>query len=70
MLNVYDNGHVYLGRVKDLIKYLVENCEDKDELRVLLEDFEKLEDDDIVALNYDYKMGYILEWWRQSDKVN
>ena len=70
MLNVYDNGEVCLGRVKDLIKYFVENCEDKDELRALLEGFEKLEEDGIVALNYDHGMGYSFGWWKQSDKVN
>ena len=33
------------------------------------EDFEKLNDEDIVALNYDNGMGYSFDYWEQSDKV-
>lgn len=70
MFDVYDNGEICLGRAKDLIKYIVENCDDKDELRDLLECFEDIEDDDIVALNYDHGMGYSMDWWTKDDKVN
>lgn len=69
MLNIYDNGEMILGKVKDLIEYTVKNCEDEETLKELLEDFEKLNDDDIVALNYDNGMGYSFDYWEQSDKV-
>ena len=65
---VYDNGEMLLGLVPDIKKYLVENMELDDEeqdieIKGMLEDLEELGDNNIVAINYDFGMGYLIYNW-------
>lgn len=72
MNNVYDNGSMLLGIKKDIVNQIYNNMleEEQDELYMeILEDLKELKDNTIVALNYDNPMGYSIEYWQESDKV-
>lgn len=72
MKNVYDNGEMVLGTKKDLVKYLNNNLATSDmeeEIYEILEDLKDLEDNTIVAINYDCGMGYTIDYWQENDKV-
>lgn len=72
MKNVYDNGEMILGSKKDLVKYLNYNLTTSDmeeEIYEILEDLKDLEDNTIVAINYDCGMGYTIDYWQENDKV-
>lgn len=70
MVNVYDNGEMCLGEVKKIIEYFNTSGADIEEYEDLLEELKKMNDDDIVAINYDHGMGYSMDWWTKDDKVN
>ena len=71
MYNIYDNGAIMLGNVKmvrEEIKKEIELdidmfCADMEEI---LKDIEDLDDNDIVAINYDNGMGYSIDYWHNS----
>lgn len=69
MKNVYDNGEICLGEVKAITKYIKENGEDLEYYNDLLNYLKELNDDDIVAINYDNGMGYSIEYWNTKDII-
>ena len=70
MQNIYDNGEMCLGEVKKIIEYFNTTGADIEEYEEVLEELKKLNDDDIVAINYDNGMGYSIDWWTKNDKIN
>ena len=70
MQNIYDNGEMCLGEVKKIIEYFNTTGADIEEYEEVLEELKKLNDDDIVAINYDNGMGYSIDWWTKDDKIN
>ena len=70
MQNIYDNGSLCLGEVKRIIEYFNTIGADIEEYEEILEELKKLNDDDIVAINYDHGMGYSIDWWTKNDKIN
>lgn len=70
MQNIYDNGEMCLGEVKKIIEYFNTTGADIEEYKDLLKELKELNDDDIVAINYDNGMGYSIDWWTKDDKVN
>lgn len=70
MVNVYDNGEMCLGEVKKIIEYFNTSGADIEEYEDLLEELKEMNDDDIVAINYDHGMGCSMDWWTKDDKVN
>lgn len=70
MENIYDNGEICLGKVEKIKKYPISNAEETWEIEDILEDLKILNDDDIVAINYDNGMGYSIDLWTKDDKVN
>lgn len=72
MENIYDNGEMILGSKKDIVKYLNDNLTTSDmeeEIYEILEDLKDLEDNTIVAINYDCGMGYSIDYWQENDRV-
>lgn len=70
MQEIYDNGEMCLGEVKKIIEYFNISGADIEEYEDLLEYLKTLNDDDIVAINYDSGMGYSCDCWTKDDKVN
>ena len=70
MEEIYDNGEICLGEVKKIIEYFNTTGADIEEYEDLLKELKELNDDDIVAINYDHGMGYSIDWWTKDDKVN
>ena len=70
MQNIYDNGRLCLGEVNRIIEYFNTIGADIEEYEEILEELKKLNDDDIVAINYDNGMGYSIDWWTKKDKIN
>ena len=70
MKEIYDNGEMCLGEVKKIIEYFNTTGADIEEYEEVLEELKKLNDDDIVAINYDNGMGYSIDWWTKKDKIN
>ena len=69
MKNIYDNGRLCLGEVKKIIEYFNTTGADIEEYEDLLEELKTLNDDDIVAINYDNGMGYSIEYWTTKDII-
>ena len=69
MKEIYDNGEMVLGSVYYVKEYICKNCEDIEEVKDLVNDLEDLDEDTIVAINYDNGMGYSIDWWTKKDKV-
>ena len=70
MKEIYDNGEMCLGEVKKIIEYFNTTGADIEEYEDLLKELKELNDDDIVAINYDHGMGYSIDWWTKNDKIN
>ena len=70
MKEIYDNGEMCLGEVKKIIEYFNTTGADIEEYEDLLKELKELNDDDIVAINYDHGMGYSIDWWTKDDKIN
>ena len=70
MKEIYDNGEMCLGEVKKIIEYFNTTGADIEEYEDLLKELKELNDDDIVAINYDHGMGDSIDWWTKDDKVN
>ena len=66
---VYDNGIMILGLIPQVKDYIHRNCEDYEEIKDIIEDLESLDEDSIVAINYDSGMGYSIDWWEKDTKV-
>lgn len=67
MENIYDNGRVCLGEVGKIRQELIENANEEWEIKDILEELKELEDNTIVAINYDNGMGYSIEYWTKKD---
>lgn len=59
MQNIYDNGRLCLGEVGKIRQQLIDNAEETWEI----------EDNTIVAINYDNGMGYSIEYWTTKDII-
>ena len=69
MNNIYDNGTMVLGCVKNVKEYLIENAEETWEIEDILKDLEEFSNETIVAINYDCGMGYSIDYWNEDDIV-
>ena len=69
MQNIYDNGEMCLGEVKKIIAHFNTIGADIEEYEDLLEELKTLNDDDIVAINYDNGMGYSIDYWTNKDII-
>lgn len=67
MNNIYDNGEILLGKVKDIIEYTKKQGTIDEEMEEILQDLKDLEDNTIVAINYDNGMGYTIDYWDEKD---
>ena len=70
MKNIYDNGRLCLGEVGKIRQQLIDNAEETWEIEDILAELKELEDNTIVAINYDNGMGYSIEYWTIKDKMN
>jgi hypothetical protein len=61
--NIYDNGTTVLGVVRYVKEYIIKNTEEISEVNDLLDDLKELDNDTIVAINYDTGMGYSVDYW-------
>ena len=66
MENIYDNGALMIGNIKDIIKY-IEQDENLEmwEFEELLQDLKELKntETEIVMVNYENPMGYSIDYW-------
>lgn len=74
MNSIYDNGAIMLGNVKMVKEELKREMEqDIDmccvDIEEVIKDLENLEDNMIVAINYDCGMGYSIDYWHENDIV-
>lgn len=72
MNNIYDNGALMIGNIKDIINY-IENDENLEtwEYDDLLKDLKEIENIAyIVMVNYDNPMGYSIDYWTKRDNIN
>lgn len=69
MNKVFDNGTMVLGRKDKVYKYLIDNAEETWEIEDILSEIDYLDDNTIVAINYDLGMGYSVDYWEESDVV-
>ena len=67
MQNIYDNGRLCLGEVGKIRQQLIDNAEETWEIEDLIHELEDLDDNTIVAINYDNGMGYSIEYWTKKD---
>lgn len=70
--DIYDNGCVMLGKVrniKDYLARLMTKLDYQDDVRDILEDLKDMKDDTIVAINYENPMGYSIEYWEFNDRI-
>lgn len=74
MENIYDNGTVMLGNVKQIKEYTEKQFEkeliEDYEREEILEELKDFKDSDIVAINYDCGMGLSIEGWEINDIIN
>lgn len=76
MKNVYDNGALMLGNIKDVIKEVKNEIKDdidmifadKDEILKELEELESIDDEMIVCINYE-KQDFDITYWTMDDKI-
>lgn len=71
MKNIYDNGALMLGNIKDIINY-IENDERLEtwEYEELLKDLYEIKDIAyIVMVDYENPMGYTINYWKKNDKI-
>ena len=66
MQNIYDNGRLCLGEVGKIRQYLIDNAEETWEIEDILAELKELEDNTIVAINYDN----IVIWKKGENKLD
>lgn len=72
---IYDNGYQLLGQKEDLIKFFEKELKKRtEEIDVnfcndILADLKELNNKSIVYVNYDFGMGYMLEYWDEKDQL-
>jgi len=72
MNNIYDNGELLLGSVKDIKEYTLNNMlvyENDEENMEILDFIKDYKENDIVCINYDNGMGLSFDIWQEIDKV-
>ena len=69
MKEIYDNGRLCLGEVGKIRQQLIDNAEETWEIEDILAELKELEDNTIVAINYDNSMGYSIEYWTTKDII-
>ena len=69
MQNIYHNGEICLGEVGKIRQQLIDNAEETWEIKDILAELKELEDNTIVAINYDNGMGYSIEYWTTKDII-
>ena len=67
MQNIYDYGRLCLGEVGKIKQDLIDNGAETWEIDDLFHELEDLDDNTIVAINYDNGMGYSIEYWTKKD---
>lgn len=74
MNEIYDNGTIILGNVKNIRDYTIKQFEngiiedwERDEI---LEELKELKEDNIVAVNYDCGMGLKTDYWEVGDIID
>ena len=67
MKEIYDNSRVCLGEVGKIKQDLIDNGAETWEIDDLIHELEDLDDNTIVAINYDNGMGYSIEYWTTKD---
>ena len=71
MENIYDNGTILLGTKKDIINYWKNNTDviDNDDKQEIEEYLKEIDDNNIVAINYDNGFGWSVDYWEEKDKL-
>lgn len=75
MNNIYDNGALMLGNIKEVINEVeTEIKKDIDmcmiDARELLKDLKELENvASVVMVNYENPMGYTIDYWSENDII-
>lgn len=73
MNNIYDNGELLLGSVKDIKEYILNNMlvyENDEENMEILDFIKDYKENDIVCINYDNGMGLSFDYWNEKDEIN
>ena len=77
MIHIYDNGALMLGNILDVIREVERESEtnldmcfvDQQELLKDLKELYLADNHMIVCINYEQPMGYSIDYWRQTDKI-
>lgn len=76
MEKVYDNGYQILASVKNMrnyiqkqIRYNIEEEVEHQELDDMLEELKEYSDEDIVFIDYDRPMGFVLRVFTNKDEM-
>lgn len=77
MIGVYDNGALMLGRVDKVIEEIQKEIKedldmvftDKEELLKDLREYQKIDRNMIVCIDYENPMGYDIWYWTSNDKI-
>ena len=75
MNNIYDNGALMIGNIKDVIKEITNEITNGVDMCLLdqeglLKDLEELENiADIVMIDYENPMGYTINYWTSNDVI-
>ena len=71
MKNIYDNGEMVLGNVKNILNYFMFDCvlEEDEETIEMFEFLQELDKDTIVCINLNNGMGYSVDYWTKKNKV-
>lgn len=73
MNNIYDNGELLLGNVRNIKEYTTRQIEaqliDEEDYEEIIEYLEDKKDTDIVCINYDFGMGLSFDIWQEEDKL-
>lgn len=65
---VYDDGERLLGNVKDVKKYMVENCEEYEEVEEVIKELCYFDDNTMVVVDYKNGMGFVIDKWTEKDR--
>ena len=70
---LYDNGDLLLGKVKKIRDYTQKQFDNgliDEEYKVdILNDLKDYKDDEIISINYNFGMGYLIDCWSSDDKI-
>ena len=75
MFEIYDNGSILLGKKQFLERYIQKHYIDRhysdyvDEMEEILDEIKHYDYDTILAIHYDYGMGFYIDEWKKSDAI-